>query len=113
MHELSIVQGIVDIAQKETKKNNGKRVDIIYLEIGILAGIEFDSFEFAWPIACQGTVLESAVKKITKIQGEGKCLECGTLFEMFHIFDSCPKCNSPFKEILSGKQLKVKRLEIL
>ncbi len=113
MHELSIVQGIVDVAKKETQKHYGERVDVIYLEIGELAGIEFDSLEFAWPIACKGTVLESAIKKIHKIPGKGQCLECNQIFRMTKIYDSCPKCNSPFKRILSGKELKVKRLEIL
>ncbi|MFV0238385.1 MAG: hydrogenase maturation nickel metallochaperone HypA [Flavobacteriales bacterium] len=78
-----------------------------------MAGIEFDSLEFAWPIACQGTALEHATKNIIKIEGEGLCLECETKFKMKNLFDSCPKCNSPFKNIFSGKELKIKRLEIL
>ncbi len=113
MHELSIVQGIVDIAQKETQKHHGKRVDAIHLVIGDLAGIEFNSLEFAWPIACQGTVLEHAEKHITKVEGKGICLECNTPFKMLNFFDSCPNCDSPFKNIISGKELKIKYLEIL
>jgi len=46
MHELSIALGIVDIAEKETKKAKKHKVDLIELEIGTLAGIEFDSLGF-------------------------------------------------------------------
>jgi hydrogenase nickel incorporation protein HypA/HybF len=28
------------------------------------------------------------------------------------IYDACPKCNSYFKDILQGKELKVKSLEV-
>ncbi len=112
MHELSVALGIVKIAENETVKANAKTVELIELEIGTLAGIEFESLDFVWSSAVKGTVLENAVKKINKIKGKGKCLDCDIIFEIDHLYDACPNCDSFLKGILQGKELRVKALEV-
>ena len=112
MHELSIALGIVKIAETETVKAKAKKVDLIELEIGTLAGVEFESLDFVWPSAVKETVLEHAVKKINIIEAKGKCIDCDTIFKIKNIYDSCPKCNSFLKGIIQGKELRVKALEV-
>ena len=112
MHELSIALGIVDIAEKETKKANKNKVDLIELEIGTLAGIEFDSLDFVWPSAVKNTVLEHSEKRINIIEGEAKCGDCDHIFKLKNVFDPCPRCNSYLKHIIKGKELLVKSLEV-
>ena len=112
MHELSIALGIVKIAEEETAKANAKKVDLIELEIGTLAGIEFDSLDFVWPSAVKDTVLENAKKNTIIIEGKGKCLDCDTIFDLKNVFDPCPVCNSFLKGIIQGKELRVKSIEV-
>ena len=112
MHELSIALGIVKIAEEETAKAMANKVDMIELEIGTLAGIEFESLYFVWPMAVKNTILENAQKKVHIVKGKGKCMDCETVFDMDHFYDSCPKCQSNFKGILQGKELRVKSLEV-
>ena len=112
MHELSIVMGIVDIAEKETKKAGAKKVDIIELEIGALSGVELSSLEFVWPNAVEGTVLEGAKREIDFIKAVGYCMECDLEFPMEFVYDNCPKCKSYLKDIVKGKELRVKALEV-
>jgi len=112
MHELSIVMGILKIAETETKKSGAKKVELIELEIGTLAGIEFDALDFVWSAAVKGSVLEFAEKKINTIKGKGKCLDCNTTFDINFIYDPCPNCNSFLKGIIQGKELRVKALEV-
>jgi hydrogenase nickel incorporation protein HypA/HybF len=112
MHELSIALGIVDIAEKETKKAKKKKVDLIELEIGTLAGIEFESLDFIWPSAVKNTVLESAERKINIIEALAKCGDCDHTFKIKNVYDSCPKCNSYLKGIIKGKELRVICLEV-
>ena len=113
MHELSIALGIVKIAEDETAKANAKQVTKIELEIGVLAGVELSSLDFVWKSAVKDSVLEDAEKEIEVIKGRGKCVDCDTEFEMIHIYDVCPNCNSNFKGILNGKELRVKALEVI
>lgn len=112
MHELSIALGIVKIAEDEIKKADAKKVISIELEIGTLAGIEFDALEFVWESAVKDTILENADKQINIIKAQGKCLDCDSIFELNKYYDSCPKCSSSLKSILQGKELRVKSLEV-
>lgn len=113
MHELSVALGIVKIAEDETAKAGAKKVELIELEIGALAGVDFESLEFVWPAAVKGTVLEFALKKISVIKGKAKCVDCDTVFEIEQLYDSCPNCKSNFKGTIQGKELRVKALEVI
>jgi hydrogenase nickel incorporation protein HypA/HybF len=112
MHELSIAMSIVDAADKEVHKAQASRVDDIVLEIGKLAGIEFDALDFAWPIAIKESVLAGANRHIDIINGRGHCLECGHEFDLDDRFDPCPNCSNQLIEIIKGKELKIKSLTV-
>jgi hydrogenase nickel incorporation protein HypA/HybF len=112
MHELSIAMGIVKIAEDACKKAKAKQVDVIELQIGELSGVEASSLDFVWPMAVQDTKLACAEKAIDWVEGKAKCLECGNVFEIHSLYDGCPSCNSYFKDITAGKELKVKSLVI-
>lgn len=112
MHELSIALGIVDIAENETKKAKKNRVKVIELEIGTLAGIDFDSLDFIWLSAVKNTILEGAERKINIIEGLAKCGDCNHVFPLKEIYESCPKCHSYLKSIINGKELRVVCLEV-
>lgn len=113
MHELSVAMGIVKIAETETEKAGAREVETIELEIGTLAGIEFQALDFVWPVAVKDTVLEKAERRVQVIQGKGRCMDCDTVFEMAHFYDACPSCSSNLKAILQGKELRVKALEVI
>lgn len=112
MHELSIALGIVDIAEKETKKARASKVDLIELEIGALSGVELDSLDFVWANAVEGTVLEGAKKEIDFVKAVGYCMECEIEFPMEFVYDNCPKCKGYLKDVIKGKELRVKALEV-
>ena len=113
MHELSVALGILKIAENEAAKANAKQIESIELEIGTLAGIEFDSLDFVWSCAVKDTILEHAKREINIINAKAKCVDCDTVFDIVNHYDSCPSCSSNFKSILQGKELRVKSLEIL
>ena len=113
MHEMSIALGIVRIAEDEVKKAKANKVQVIELTIGELSGIEKEALDFAWPVAVKETVLEGAERRIDYIPGIGKCVECELEFPLEKLHDACPECNSYFKDILQGKELKVIALEVV
>lgn len=112
MHELSIATSIVKTAEKEVGDNGGEKVLEIHLEIGKLSGVELQSLLFIWELSVNGTVLQDSKLTITEPEGIAQCAECETEFALEKIYDSCPKCNSPFKKILLGQELKIKKLII-
>ena len=112
MHELSIVMGILKIAENEAEKAGAKRIDLIELEIGSLAGVEQDALDFVWPGAVKYTILENAKRKIFLIEGKGQCMDCDAVFPLNHVYDPCPNCQNYLKGILQGKELRVKAIEV-
>ncbi len=112
MHELSIATSIIKTVEKEVEDNGGEKVLEIHLEIGKLSGVELQSLQFVWELSAKGTVLQDSKITVSEPEGRARCGECGTVFALEKIYDSCPRCNSPFKYIISGKELKIKKLII-
>ncbi|MBK6947287.1 MAG: hydrogenase maturation nickel metallochaperone HypA [Haliscomenobacter sp.] len=113
MHEISIVLSIIDIAEQQAALNGARHVEEIELEIGQLAGVEWDALDFAWEAATKNTVLEKSSRKLTIVDGRARCLECGQAFSAPTLFTECPSCGSFFSDLLSGKELRVKSLTLV
>lgn len=112
MHELSIATSIIKTTENEVDVINGEKVLEIVLEIGKLSGVEIQSLLFVWELVAKNTVLENSKITIFEPEGIAICAECETDYKLEKIYNSCPKCNSPFKKIISGKELKIKKLII-
>jgi hydrogenase nickel incorporation protein HypA/HybF len=112
MHELSIAQSIVSIAEDEVRKHKARAVSAIELDIGELSGLEMNSFDFMWPLAIKGSVLDGSERLIHKIAGKARCKHCGKTFALSQIYTACPKCQSYQRDILQGRELSIKNLKI-
>ncbi len=112
MHELSLVLSIVDQIEAEVFKLKAKEVKRIELEIGALAGVEWDSFDFAWQPSVKNTVLQNAERIVHHIPAIAVCSDCSREFEKKEPYDACPACGNYLHHLLSGKELKVKSIVI-
>ena len=111
MHELSLVQSIVEMAEEEVIKHRASAVTAIELEIGTQAGVEFDALDFAWDVAVRNTVLQHAERKLNKVQAKARC-SCGCVYSVIETFQPCPRCNEVLVQLLQGKELRVKSITI-
>jgi hydrogenase nickel incorporation protein HypA/HybF len=112
MHELSIVMGIVDIAQQHAEQANATIIDEIEMDIGCLSTVEMNAFEFAWSQGVKQTILEGTVKKINRIKGKAQCVDCDAIFNIENLYDACPICGQHLLIIVEGKELRVKTLVV-
>ncbi|NOZ45686.1 MAG: hydrogenase maturation nickel metallochaperone HypA [Chlorobi bacterium] len=112
MHEMSIAMNIIDIAIEQAKKEKADRIVEVELEIGTLAGIEFESLNFAMEISVKNTMLEKSAIHINKIQAIAECIDCGKRFKTENLFNNCQKCKSYNTKLIKGKELKVKSIVI-
>lgn len=51
MHELSIVQNVVEVAEQAVIEAKANRVEAVYLRVGVLSGVVRDALEFAYDVA--------------------------------------------------------------
>jgi len=111
MHEMSIVMNIIEIASAEARRAKAKVINSIEVDLGRLAGVEIDSLEFCFQIACAKTSLAGAQLLINDIPGRGYCPACKTLHEIELFVAICPTCDTPL-EIRTGRELKVHSISV-
>lgn len=112
MHEFSLAVNIVEIAEDNAQKSNAKKVNSIEIEVGEVSGVIIDALEFAMESAIKGTILEKSDIIITNVPAMAKCMNCSHEFSVKDMFSPCPKCSDMSQEIISGKDMQVKSMNI-
>jgi hydrogenase nickel incorporation protein HypA/HybF len=111
MHELSIAQAIIAIAE-QAMPADGQPVSAVGIEIGELSNIEIEALTFAFSIVRSSTILENAELDIHIVKGEGFCTACQSAFPMATYGTSCPCCGSFSIDIVRGREMRVLNLQV-
>ena len=112
MHELSIAQSILSIAEKVAPPAGEGTVTAINIKVGELSSIEMDALQFAFSAVKEDTVLQKAALNIEIIPGEAHCQDCGVTFHLPAFGQPCPKCSSFSLKITGGREMKVTSLTV-
>lgn len=113
MHEVSIAQGMLDIAIDNCKKQGYKSIDSIKVKIGAASGIVADSLLFAFEALKTGTIAEKASLTIEQIPVSGFCESCNRNFTVDEAYVLlCPLCGSLSFKVESGRELNVDEIEV-
>lgn len=113
MHEVSIAQGMLDLAIDYCEKNGHKVIDSITVKIGKAAGVVPDSLEFAFETLKTGTIAENAVLTIEEIPVSGVCNSCGKHFTVEETYViQCPLCGSMSFKVETGRELNIAEMEV-
>jgi hydrogenase nickel incorporation protein HypA/HybF len=112
MHELTVAANIIDIVIAEASRAGAEQVKEVCLEIGLLAGIEYDSLDFALEALTRDTVMQDAVIITEKPEGTAICRFCGYEFSFESFMGSCSFCGSSDLSITGGNELRVKSISI-
>ena len=60
MHEMSLCQSMLDIIDRQAKKDGFRRVLIVRIALGDYSGASEDALEFCFPVAAKGTIAQDA-----------------------------------------------------
>lgn len=112
MHEMSIAEGILDIAMDYAAQNGASRIAEIGLLIGEMSGVVEESLCFCFGIIAKDTPAEGAVIKVRRLPLLGRCGKCGRDFHVEHYDFWCPECKDGALEIISGREMQVEYLEV-
>lgn len=109
MHELSIAQSIVRIAESHAA---GRRVHKVELRVGHLRQVVPSALEFAFMLVAEGTPVEGAQLVIEEVPAAGLCRDCGaeSTFDGFPF--ACASCGGLDLELIRGEELLVDSLEL-
>ncbi len=114
MHELSVIQNVLDIVVDYATKNGAKKVKQINLEIGELSGFIPEWIQTYFDFVSKDTIAEKAKLNIKKVKAKLKCLECEKEFGLKkdNLDFTCPKCKSKDIDLLQGREYFVKSIEV-
>ena len=112
MHEFSIVDSLLHLAEEHAIKHNAKKVTKLEVKIGVLSGVEPELLKTAFETFKEGTICEDA-KFIMKIQPVViRCKECGFEGELSKDEYLCPKCKGTEINIIDGEDMYLMSLEL-
>ena len=109
MHELSIAEAIVGIADRHAV---GRPVARVEVKVGHLRQVVPSALEFAFELVAQGTAVEGADLVIESVPATGRCRGCGAQSTLGGFPLRCSACGGLDLELLSGEELLVDALEL-
>jgi hydrogenase nickel incorporation protein HypA/HybF len=109
MHELSIAEGVVEVALRHAR---GRRVAAVELKVGHLRQVVPSALEFAFGLVARGTPLEGAELRMEEVPAAGRCRSCGMDTPLPDFPLSCRGCGGWDVEVMRGEELLVDALEL-
>lgn len=110
MHELAIMQSVVNVCEQEAARQGFGRVERIALAIGSVSGIVPACLEDFFPIAAKGTVAEGAKLEMRSIPAAIECPDCGYKGEIKG--SACPGCGGFGYRLTAGREFYIDSLEV-
>lgn len=111
MHELSIVESLIELCEENALNNKACNVQEIYVKIGRLSGIEVDLFKRCFETFKENSnICKNAKFFIELAPLEILCLKCDQTSILEENVFKCPKCQSIEYKIIQGEDLHLMRL---
>jgi len=112
IHEISIAESIVQIAEAKAREQNARSIQIIKLRLGTFTTIVADALQFAFEIARQGTLSRNARLDIEIVPMVVRCVVCEASTQPLRgVCLICEQCGFPL-EIVSGEELQIEYIEV-
>ncbi|MGA2851933.1 MAG: hydrogenase maturation nickel metallochaperone HypA [Terracidiphilus sp.] len=112
MHEISIIESILEVAEEKARDANSPSITVIKLRLGEFTAIAREALEFAFDVARLGTLAERAHLEIEVVPMVFHCAVCdGDTHPTSSISFICQHCGFPLK-IVSGRELQIEYIEI-
>jgi hydrogenase nickel incorporation protein HypA/HybF len=112
MHEMSILESIIEVVEEEHRKQPFGRVRMIRIRLGALAAAEPDSLRFCFAIIAGGSIAEGAHLEIETVGGAGWCEECCSSVTLTERYGPCPACGGARLRMTAGDELQLAEIEV-
>jgi hydrogenase nickel incorporation protein HypA/HybF len=112
MHELSLIENVLDLALEQAQQHGAGRIETITLRVGSLAGVDPDALQFAFEVVKAGSIAEVAQLVIEAVPAECFCAECEATFTAADGCCECPACGTISRELRQGRELQLLSLQL-
>ena len=112
MHEVSIMEDILDTVFTHPEVEPARRVTAIRVKIGSLSSIVEESLRFAFDSLSIGTKADGAQLIVEQVQTTCKCNQCGNTYTPDGPGYICPACGAMDVDIINGRELQLTSVEV-
>jgi len=112
MHEMSLAEGVLRIAEDTARAQGFTRVNAVWLEIGALAQVEPQALRLCFEAVTRESIAQGARLEIVSSPGSAWCMKCSESVELQALHDACPRCGSHQLQLTGGREMRVKELEV-
>jgi len=112
MHEVSIIQSMLDLAFEQAQNQRATHIHQLNLRIGAIAGVVPEALEFAFSACIAGTIASDAKLEIEWIKARCYCPSCDADFTPLNWVYVCPRCDRLSDQIRQGRELQLVSLEV-
>lgn len=115
MHELGIMNDVLETALKVAENNNGTKVTEIRLKIGVMSGVVPRYVQSFFDVISKDTPAEGAKIDIVMDPAVFECHDCGekTSFSALNPGYKCHACQSASLKLLSGYGFQITSVAIV
>ena len=112
MHEISLVQVLIEQVHELVASNGGGRVRYVRVELGPLSGVEPAIMASAWERLRNGAGLGDATLVIDEVPLVVLCRTCIRTFQSIRFSFHCPECRGIETETVSGEGVILHSIEL-
>lgn len=113
MHELSLVESILQIVDEYAVKEGFARVTALRLSCGKLSCVVPQALSFAFEVQSKGTRAEGAVLELQVLPAAIHCLACAKDVAVDRFEAQCPECRGHEVFLVKGtEELKLIELDV-
>jgi hydrogenase nickel incorporation protein HypA/HybF len=116
MHELPVMKSILDIVLEQARIHNVRSVRAVHLEVGRLSDLEEEWMQRYFDYLSKDTIAREAKIKIRWNPIVFRCEDCEKSFdvERENLRDlACPFCGRKSLLLVSGREYRIKNLEVV
>ncbi|MCQ2815219.1 MAG: hydrogenase maturation nickel metallochaperone HypA [Bacilli bacterium] len=115
MHELPLVKSLFNQVIEVANKNHAKKVTLVVLEMGKLRDFVPEIVQKYWDYVIPGTIMEGSKIIIEEKEATLKCDGCGHIYllDPVNLYENkCPRCECDTGELITGRELRIRGIEI-
>jgi len=116
MHELPVMQSILNVVLSHAKQHNVRQVVAIHLDVGELSDLEDKWMQHYFDYLSKGSLAEKAKLKINRIPVTMKCKGCGKTYTVDLKANreiACPVCSEKGCEMIAGREYFIRNMEAI
>jgi len=113
MHEVGMMQNLLDSAIELAKQQGAEHIRLVQMRVGEASGVIPESLELAFDVVKQGTIAADAQLQINRIPAVCYCAQCNVEFVPTDLLNECPQCHQINTKVKHGKEFELEFLEVL